>query len=107
MKELGLAPSSVSVVGGGSKNALWRQILADMLGVPTVALAEPESAALGGALQALWIKRRSEGENVSADEVARPFVAHDSRPCEPNPKNHRTYQEMLQRFDEQTRLLHS
>lgn len=106
MKELGLTPSSVSVVGGGSKNALWRQILADMLGVPAVALLEPESAALGGALQALWVKRRADGEDVSADEVARPYIAYDSSPCDPNPQHHRIYREALQRFNEQTDLLY-
>jgi xylulokinase len=103
---LGLELSSVSVVGGGAKNPLWRQILADMLNVPVVALAEPESAALGAALQALWVKRRASGENVSADDVARPFIVHDDRPCEPNADRHRVYREMLTRFVEQTHKLH-
>jgi sugar (pentulose or hexulose) kinase len=106
MKELGLALSSVSVVGGGAKNPLWRQILADMLGVPVVALAEPESAALGAALQALWVKRRATGEDVSADDVARPFIAYDERPCEPNAERHRTYREMLTSFGERTHQLY-
>ncbi len=106
MKELGLALSSVSVVGGGAKNPLWRQILADMLGVPVVALAEPESAALGAALQALWVKRRATGENVSADEVARPFIVHEDRPSEPNAERHRVYREMLTRFERETRRLY-
>ena len=106
MKELGLELSSVSLVGGGSKNVLWRQILADMLGVSVTALVEPESAALGGALQALWIKRRSLGENVSADDVARPFIVKEAESYEPNADQHATYQEMLLRFNEQTRLLY-
>ncbi len=106
MKELGLAPSSVAVVGGGAKNALWRQILADMLGATVVALAEPESAALGGALQALWVKRRTSGEDVSANEVALPFLVQDSHPSEPEPENHRTYVEMLARFEAEMRRLY-
>lgn len=106
MKELGLQLSAVSVVGGGSKNPLWRQILADILGVPVVALSEPESAALGGALQALWVLRRAAGEAVSADEVAAPFIVHEGEPCQPNADNHATYKEMLRRFEEQTRRLY-
>jgi xylulokinase len=106
MQTLGLSLSSVSVVGGGAKNPLWRQILADMLGVPVVALAEPESAALGAALQALWVKRRATGESVSADEVARPFIVHEDRPSEPNPENHRVYRELLTRFERETRHLY-
>ncbi len=106
MKELGLRPSSVCVVGGGAKNQLWRQILADMLGVPVVALAEPEAAALGAALQALWVNRRASGDDVSADAVARPFVAHEARPCEPDAESHGIYREMLERFGERTRRLY-
>ncbi len=106
MQKLGLSLSSVSVVGGGAKNPLWRQILADMLGVPVVALAEPESAALGAALQALWVKRRATGENVSADDVARPFIVHEDRASEPNPENHRAYRELMTRFERETRHLY-
>jgi sugar (pentulose or hexulose) kinase len=106
MKELGLQLSAVSVVGGGSKNPLWRQILADILGVPVVALSEPESAALGGALQALWVLRRAADEDVSADDVAAPFIVHEGEPCQPNADNHATYKEMLRRFEEQTRRLY-
>jgi xylulokinase len=106
MKTLGLALSSVSVVGGGAKNPLWRQILADMLGVPVVALAEPESAALGAALQALWVKRRANGEDVSADDVAFPFITYDERPCQPSTERHRVYRELLTRFGRETQKLY-
>jgi len=43
---------SIMVVGGGSKNPLWRQMLADVLGVNLLFPTEPESAALGAAFQA-------------------------------------------------------
>ncbi len=99
MEELGLELSGVSVVGGGSKNPLWRQILADMLGVPVVALSEPESAALGGAIQALWVKRRAEGEAVSADDVARPFVQKSPEIAQPDPARVSVYSELKERFD--------
>jgi xylulokinase len=32
--ELGLVPKELRVVGGGSKNALWRQIVADVFQLP-------------------------------------------------------------------------
>lgn len=39
------------MVGGGSKNALWRRVLADAFQLPLRFPVEPESAALGAALQ--------------------------------------------------------
>jgi xylulokinase len=32
--ELGLVPKELRLVGGGSKNALWRQIVADVFQLP-------------------------------------------------------------------------
>ena len=47
----GFQPTSLYVVGGGSKNSLWRQMLADVLNVDLMFPTEPESAALGAAFQ--------------------------------------------------------
>ena len=48
----GLRPSGLLCVGGGSKNKLWRQIIADIFQLPLKFPTEPESAALGAAFQA-------------------------------------------------------
>lgn len=40
------------MVGGGSRNKLWRHIVADAFQLPLRFPAEPEAAALGAALQA-------------------------------------------------------
>ena len=85
MKGLGLEVSSVRLVGGGSKNPLWRQMFADSLGVSVQRLLEPESAALGGALQACWVQRRGAGQQVAIAEVAAPFVQLAPEVAEPNP----------------------
>lgn len=105
MKELGLEVSAVRLVGGGSKNGLWRQIFADALGVPVNVVAEPESAALGGAIQACWVNRRAAGEDVTADAVANPLVDLTDESAEPNPDNAAVYQELLARMKEQTQKL--
>ena len=49
---LGVVPRELRVVGGASRNALWRQVLADAFDAPLRFPAEPESAALGAAMQA-------------------------------------------------------
>lgn len=105
MKRLGLEVNAVRVVGGGSKNPLWRQIIADSLGVPVEVLAEPESAALGGAIQAMWVQRRAAGEDVSADDVASNFVSVAPGRTEPNPANADVYRQRLATLEQHTRAL--
>jgi xylulokinase len=43
---LGLTPSEIRLTGGGSQSAIWRQISADVFGVPVVGLATAEGARL-------------------------------------------------------------
>jgi sugar (pentulose or hexulose) kinase len=81
--------------------------LADLLQVPVVALSEPESAALGGALQALWVARRATEKSLSIEAVARPYVIPSSEASAPNPKNAPVYQALLQRFEAETARLYA
>jgi xylulokinase len=98
MRTLGPRIDELRLVGGGAKNALWRQILADALEVRVTLLAEGESAALGAALQALWTSRRLGGEAVSAREVAEPWIRTDGAPLTPDPRRSALYRELGQRF---------
>jgi xylulokinase len=95
---LGLAVDAVRVVGGGSRNPLWRQILADVLEGPVTRLLEPESAALGGALQAAWTARLEEGESIGIDEVVAPCVALADETERPEPSRSALYREAGERF---------
>jgi xylulokinase len=53
MKEIGLPEiKQVRITGGGAKSPLWRQILADTLGVELVTVSSVEGAAYGAALLA-------------------------------------------------------
>jgi xylulokinase len=52
MESYGVKATEIRVVGGGSKNRLWRRIIADSFQLPLRFPTEPESAALGAALQA-------------------------------------------------------
>lgn len=74
MRALGVRVDAVRLVGGAAANPLWRSILAAALDAPVVRLAEPEAAALGGAIQALWTWRRARGDAVAIDAVAAPYV---------------------------------
>jgi xylulokinase len=52
MTELGVSVRQVRAIGGGARNALWRQILADVLGLPIHRTAVDEGPAYGAALLA-------------------------------------------------------
>jgi xylulokinase len=84
MRTLGLSPSTLRVGGGASRSAAWCRILADALELPLVRLAEPESAALGAAVQAAWSVRRAEDAELSVDDVANPLVRTEGEPIEPD-----------------------
>ena len=56
LNALGVHTEELRLVGGGSKNRLWRQIIADITGLSVRQPSEPESAALGGALQSLSLE---------------------------------------------------
>jgi len=53
-RELGVTPSEIRLTGGGSNSHAWRQICADVFGVPVVCLRSGEGAGLGAAIQAGW-----------------------------------------------------
>jgi xylulokinase len=99
LRALGIDVDEVRAVGGAAGNPLWRQILADVFGCPVAATAQTESAALGAAIQALWTQRRIDGEDVSAAEVASPFVKLDGEPTQPDGPSHAAYQQLLERFN--------
>ncbi len=51
MREIGIAPSAAVLIGGGAKSALWRQMMADMLGIPLLQTENTDSS-LGSAMLA-------------------------------------------------------
>ena len=92
---LGLAARELRVVGGGSRNPLWRRILADAFGAPLRFPAEPESAALGAALQAAAI---ASGNSASTFLRAHP-PSMSPETVEPIDANVRAYRDVAARFD--------
>jgi xylulokinase len=91
MQRLGITVDSVRLVGGGSHNPLWQQIIADVLQIPVQLLPESESAALGAAIQALWTARRAGGDEIDAHTVAAPFIRTEDSLVAPIPKNAAVY----------------
>lgn len=90
---LGLTPGEIRLTGGGSKSAVWRQIAADVFGVPVVALATAEGAGLGGAIQAAQADGKGSYEDLCSHLVA----LDESTRCEPNTELVPVYREKLDR----------
>lgn len=93
---LGIKPKEIRVTGGGAKTAVWRQIMADIFGVPVVGMLEDEGAALGGALQAAWCVARREGRrNAKIADFTRNAVAiNENTRCYPDKAVHARYREL-------------
>jgi xylulokinase len=52
VRRLGIVPAEVRIVGGGGRSALWREIIANVFGLPVTSLAADEGGAFGAALLA-------------------------------------------------------
>ncbi|MDQ2914895.1 MAG: xylulokinase [Chloroflexota bacterium] len=76
LRRAGVAPTEVTLIGGGSASDTWAQLCADVFDLPVVRPAIVEAAASGAAVQAQW-----------AVEGKRPSLAPvPSRRFEPRPR---------------------
>ena len=86
----------LAVVGGGSRNALFRQMISDVFGVPTYRIRNADSAApLGCAMSAArW------AEGLSYREAAERYVQRESDSVvEPNSGLREVYDALLERYE--------
>ncbi|HEY3662277.1 MAG TPA: xylulokinase [Chthoniobacterales bacterium] len=105
-KELGIVPTEIRLTGGGSKSAAWRQIAADVLGFPTVAMQVSEGAALGAAIQAAYTYCQVKGEPLTLEKLVDDLVAVDKKTrAEPDKEAQTFYRELLLRQIDLTKKL--
>ena len=98
--EMGLTElEQIVVSGGGSRNTLWPQIIADVFGV---SVAKPqnadEAATRGAAYLALLMARRETGEPIELSQLLAQSVELTDR-VEPNPENTKLYKKLLPKFE--------
>jgi len=97
---LGFSPKQIRLIGGGSKSALWRQIAADVTGFDIVVPENGEAAALGGALQALWMLKSSAGETVSMKQICDDHVKlADGMIHHPDPESVKKYKSVYAEYE--------
>ena len=107
-RELGIQPTEIRLTGGGSKSAVWRQICADVFGVPTVCLASAEGAALGAAIQGAFASITANGQTTTFRELCGRIVTVDETTrCEPEAAHREIYTRLLSRQSDLTRRIHA
>lgn len=95
LAELGVKAKEIRVTGGGAKSPVWRQIMADVFGVPVVGMVEDEGAALGGAIQAAWALARQSQPKAAITKFTEGIVAvNEPSRCLPNKANVARYREL-------------
>lgn len=95
----GMSFDRIVLTGGGSKSPAWRQMVADVFGLPVDVPQQAEGAAFGAALQALWSLRHEEGNAVSLAELAMEHVTVESTlAARPDPSRVASYGPHYARF---------
>jgi xylulokinase len=94
LHELGVVPREIRLTGGGSRSAVWRQVCADVFGVPVVGLSSGEGGGLGAALQVAWQYAR--GETMEA-LTSRLVTCDESTRVEPDAGSAEIYNDLLEK----------
>lgn len=93
MRALDLPAAEVYATGGGARSPFWRQVQADIFGMPVV----PEQAGEGPALGAALLAGAGTGVFSLRDGAAR--AVHTGAPTLPSPDRRRIYERVYARYD--------
>lgn len=94
MVAAGLEVNRLTIVGGGAKGPLWRQIKADVTGLPVRVPTSVETTATGAAILAA-VACRLHG---SVADAVNAFVAYRPEQHEPDPERREAYDEAYHRY---------
>lgn len=94
MKHAGLDVRRLTIVGGGAKGPLWRQIKADVTGLPVRIPKSVETTATGAAILAAV----ASGVHASIADAADAFVAFRPDEHEPDPERREAYDDAYRRY---------
>ena len=93
MLQMGLPLREIRTVGGGARSALWRQIKADVTGLPVAITNTSETTALGAGILAL----AGSGTIGSLAEAVE-LTTHVVETRQPDPANQKLYEEYYQLY---------
>ena len=96
MKAAGLGVRRLTIVGGGAKGPLWRQIKADVTGLPVRVPTSVETTATGAAILAAV----ASGVHDSVAAAAAAFVSFRPEEHTPDPERAAVYEDAYRRYRE-------
>ncbi|MBS4086477.1 xylulokinase [Pseudomonas rustica] len=106
LRQNGLQSRSICLIGGGSKSAVWRQIVADIMNTPVICTEQSEAAALGAAIQAAWCKSWSNGHEETLADLCQRCVKLDlSSETLPIAANVAAFQQVYERYQQHVATL--
>lgn len=94
MANAGLDVRRLTIVGGGAKGPLWRQIKADVTGLPVRVPTSVETTATGAAILAAV----GAGLNPTVGDAVKAFVEYEPDEHQPDPERRETYDESYRRY---------
>src|SRR5437773_12095581 len=94
MRAAGLETRRLTIVGGGAKGPLWRQIKADVTGLPVRVPTSVETTATGAAILAAV----GAGLHGSVAEAAQAFVSYRPGDEAPHPERGEIYDTAYARY---------
>jgi xylulokinase len=99
LASLELSADEIVLIGGGANSRVWRQIVADISGLPVKCLNQNEGAGFGAALQALWTLERKADSTVPIEAVTDEHIVIDeSRSTQPDTQNIAVYQSVYDNY---------
>jgi xylulokinase len=94
MANAGLDVRRLTIVGGGAKGPLWRQIKADVTGLPVRVPTSVETTATGAAILAAV----AAGVHATVADAVEAFVAYRPEEHEPDSERREVYDEAYRRY---------
>ena len=99
LKQQGIIPTEIRLVGGGAKSPLWRRMVAEIFNCPVVCPKSQEAGAMGGVLQAMWVYIRQHEGDVTIQELTDQYILlDDSTHTEPDASIAARYTDMYQNY---------
>lgn len=106
LRASGIESQTIRLIGGGSKSAVWRQIVADIMDTPVVCPRYAEAAALGAAIQAAWCWSAARGQAYDLAALCERCVELDlDSETRPIAENVVAYQDVYDRYRAQVQTL--
>lgn len=96
LARLGVETKEIILTGGGTKSAIWRQIVADIMGVQVNVLKQDEGAAFGAALQAFAALHNNGSTDVAF--LGEHYDMDEDMACAPQMMAQSVYQDIYQQY---------